>query len=168
MILSLPRGKFPVNRQSLLLFLAGPVFMGALSLLAWMLLGGGVIRAPQRIEFVIPEGTAARVQAGQAVPSIPAKSVFIVGDVLALRNDDVSNHQMGPFWIPARTTITIPLDRASTFNYLCTIHPSGYIGLEVRPRDSLLLTLIPTLGLGLPIGAALVIIVRVMARLDTA
>jgi hypothetical protein len=165
MILSLPRRNFPVNRQSLLLFLTGPAFMGALSLLAWLLLGGGVIRAPQRIEFVIPEGAAARVRAGEAVPSIPAKAVFVAGDVLALRNDDTANHQVGPFWIPAKTTITVPLERASTFKYLCTIHPSGYIGLEVRPRDSLRLTVIPTLGLGLPMGAALVIIARVMARL---
>ena len=142
--------------------------MGAISLLAWVVLGGGVMRAPQRIEFVIPTGTAERVKAGEAVPSIPAKSVFIVGDVLALRNEDDANHQMGPFWIPARTTITIPLDRASTFNYVCTIHPSGYIGLEVRPRDSLFLTLVPTLGLGLPIGVALMIIGHVLARLDAA
>ncbi len=141
--------------------------MGALSFLAWLVVGGGVLRAPERIEYVIPEGTAARVQAGEAVPSIPTKSVFIVGDVLALRNEDVTNHQIGPFWIPAKTTLTIPLERASNYNYLCTIHPSGYIGLEVRPSDSLLLTLIPTLGLGLPMGAAFAIIARVLARLDT-
>ncbi|MBI4790274.1 MAG: hypothetical protein HY782_24840 [Chloroflexi bacterium] len=154
-----------MNRKSLLLFLAGPAFMGALSLLAWVMLGGGVLRPPQRIEFVIPDGAAERVQAGQAIPSIPAKAVFVVGDVLALRNDDRVNHQMGPFWMPARTTLTIPLDRESTFNYLCTIHPSGYIGLQVRPQNSLLLALIPTFGFGVPISALLLFIARIMAKL---
>ena len=158
-------GQSAVNRQSLILFLAGPVFMGALSVLAWVVVGGGVIRPPQRVEFVIPDGTAERIKAGQPIPSIPAKAIFVFGDVLALRNEDQVNHQMGPFWIPARTTIAIPLDRQSTFNYLCTIHPSGYIGLEVRPQDGLLLTLVPTFGLGLPIGAVLFLIVRVMTRL---
>ncbi len=165
MILSLPR-RFLANRQSLLLFLAGPLLMGAISLFAWVLLGGGVLRPPQRIEFVIPEGTAVRVKAGEAVPSIPAKSIFVVGDVLALRNEDDANHQMGPFWIPAKTAITIPLDRVSTFNYVCTIHPSGFIGLEVRPRDSLLLVLVPTLGLGLPLGGVLSLVIRIASRLE--
>ena len=36
---------------------------------------------PQRIELVIPAGTAQRVSAGQQVPSIPAKMEFIQGDV---------------------------------------------------------------------------------------
>jgi hypothetical protein len=153
--------------QWLLPFLIGPAVMGAISLSAWVLLSGGILRPPQRIEFVIPAGAAQRIQDGETVPSIPANSVFVVGDVLALRNEDVLNHRMGPFWIPAGTTITIPLDRPSTFNYLCTIHPSGSIGLEVRPRDSLLLTLVPTLVLGLPMGAVLSLIARVLARLDT-
>lgn len=152
----------------LLPFLIGPTVVGALSLSAWAILGGGVLRPSQRIEFVIPAGAAQRVQAGETIPSIPANSVFVVGDVLALRNEDVVNHQMGPFWIPAGTTITIPLDRPSTFNYLCTIHPSGNIGLEVRPSDSLLLTLVPTLVLGLPMGVVLSLILRVVSRLDTA
>lgn len=160
--------KFSITRKTALLFLTGPVFMGALSILAWIVVGGGVLRLPQRIEFLIPQGTSVRIRAGEALPSIPAKSVFIVGDVLALRNEDDVNHQMGPFWIPAKTTLAVPLNQTSTFNYLCTIHPSGYIGLEVRPSNSLLLTLAPTFAMGLPMGMALVIIARVLARLDTA
>jgi len=148
-------------------FLAGPLFIGGISLLAWFILTGGITRGPARIEYIIPAGTAERVAAGEAVPSIPARAVFVVGDVLVFRNQDRVNHQLGPFWIPAGTTLTIPLERPSTLNYLCTIHPSGSIDLEVRPQNSLLLTLVPTLLLGGPLGAVLALVIRVVSRLET-
>ena len=151
----------------LIFFLMGPIFVGVFSVAGWVIYGG-TTRAPGRIEFVIPVGTAERVAAGEAVPSLPAKWVFVAGDVLALRNEDGVNHQLGPFWIPAGTTLTIPLERASTFNYLCTVHPSGSIGLEVQPRNSWTRTLTPTLLLGVPIGAVLAVVVRLAGRLDTA
>jgi hypothetical protein len=158
-----------VHRRDVLIpFLAGPLFVGAVTLIAWFLFTGGITRGPARIEFVIPAGTAERVAAGEAVPSIPAKESFIVGDVLVLRNEDGANHQLGPFWIPAGTTLTIPLERAASFDYVCTIHPSGYFGLEVRPQNSILLTLVPTLLLGIPLGGVISLIVQVMNRLDDA
>ncbi len=158
--------QFSFDTKNLILLLAGPLLIGVISVVSWITVGGGVLRPPQRIEFVIPQGTAQRVQAGEAVPSIPAKSVFVIGDVLVIRNEDVANHQLGPFWIPAKSTLSVPLNQAQSFSYLCTIHPSGSIGLEVRPRDSLLLTFIPTFAMGLPLGIALVIIARVLSRLE--
>jgi len=155
--------RFTINKQSVILFLVGPLVMGVISVLSWAMVGGGVLRQPQRVDFIIPQGTAELVKQGQAVPSIPAKWIFVQGDVLAIRNDDVVNHELGPFWIPSQTTLNVPLDKAESYSYLCTAHPSGAIGLEVRPRDSLLMTLIPTLAMGLPMGIALVIIGRVLS-----
>lgn len=155
------------KRAWLILFLLGPIFVGAFSVAGWVIYGG-TTRAPGRIEYVIPAGTAERVAAGEAVPSIPAKWVLVAGDVLALRNEDGVNHQLGPFWIPAGTTLTIPLERASTFSYICTIHPSGSVGLEVLPPNSWLRTLVPTLLLGAPLGGVLVVVVCLAGRLDTA
>lgn len=139
--------------------------MGAISVLSWALVGGGILRGPQQVDFVIPLGTAELVKQGQDVPSIPAKWVFVQGDVLAIRNQDVTNHQLGPFWVPSKTTLNVPLDQATSYSYLCTAHPSGAIGLEVRPRDSLLMTLFPTLAYGLPMGLAMAIIGRVLSNL---
>jgi hypothetical protein len=102
------------------------------------------------------------------VASIPAKWVFVAGDELVFRNEDLADHNVGPFWIPAGTTITIPLERASTYSYLCTVHPGGSIGLEVQPRNSWTRTLTPTLLLGVPIGGVLAVVVRLASRLDTA
>ncbi|MBI5030924.1 MAG: hypothetical protein HZB51_10385 [Chloroflexi bacterium] len=158
--------RFSIDAKTCILFLVGPLLIGAISVVSWVTVGGGVLRPPQRIELVLPLGTAERIKAGEAVPSIPAKSVFVQGDVLAIVNQDVVNHELGPFWIPANTTLNVPLDKAQSYSYLCTIHPSGSVGLEVRPRDSLLMTLIPTVVMGVPMGIALVIIARVLSRLD--
>ena len=158
--------RFLINPKTFTLFLVGPLLIGIISIVSWVTVGGGVLRPPQRVEFIIPLGTADRIKAGDAIPSIPAKSIFVQGDVLVIMNQDVVNHELGPFWIPAKTTLNVPLDKAQSYSYLCTIHPSGSIGLEVRPRDSLLLTLIPTLVMGIPLGIALVIITRVLSRLD--
>ena len=46
-------------------------------------------RAPQHIELVIPPGTAEKVAQGEANPALPDKMVFVVGDTLVVRNDDV-------------------------------------------------------------------------------
>ncbi len=160
--------QFLRRREWLVPFLAGPLFIGIISVLGWFIFTGGMTRGPMRIELVIPAGAAKRIAAGEALPGIPAKAIFVAGDVLVLRNEDAVNHQLGPFWIPAGTTLTVPLERPSTLNYLCTIHPSGTIGLEVLPQHSLRLTLIPTLLLGVPLGSILGVIARIMSRLDAA
>lgn len=148
-----------------LVFLTGPLFVGAFSVAGWIMYGG-TTRAATRIEYVIPAGTAQRVAAGESVPSIPSEWVFIVGDVLILRNKDDVDHQLGPFWVPAGSTLTVPMERASTFSYLCTIHPSGSIGFEVLPRNSWVRPLTITLLLGIPIGVVISLAVFVASRLD--
>lgn len=120
--------------------------------LSWVILPSENDRPPQRVELVIPPGTAQRVAAGEAVPSIPANFIFVVGDTLVIRNEDVVDHQIGPFWVPAGTSVSDYLDRPSTLSYFCTIHPSRYIGLEVWPRASLWAQLPTVVILGVSLG----------------
>lgn len=152
--------------QWLVFFMLGPLIIGTISLLAWYILAGGILRGPARIEYVIPRGAAERIAAGETLETIPASATFIVGDELVLNNQDAVNHQVGPFWIPAGSALVIPLDRANDFNYFCSIHPDGSITLLVRPQNSLLLTLLPTLVLGVPIGIGLAVIARVVSGLQ--
>ncbi len=147
--------------------LVGPAITGVFGLIAWMVFSEHLARPPQRIEYVIPLGAAARVAAGEAIPSIPASAVFLVGDVLVVNNQDQADHQLGPFWIPSGTAIAIPFERPSAINYLCTIHPSGSVAFQVRSRDSLERIALPTLLFGLPLGGVLGLITRALARLDT-
>ncbi len=108
-----------------------------LNALVWALLPVENDRPPQRVELVIPRGTAQRVAAGEAVPSIPANIVFVIGDTLVIRNEDEVAHQIGPFWIPAGTSVSQLLGGATSLIYSCTIRPEGVLGLEVWPRVSL-------------------------------
>lgn len=156
-----------IRKYSLfLVFLTGPLFVGAFSVAGWIVYGG-TTRAAMQIEYVIPAGTAERVAAGESVASLPSNWVFIVGDVLVLRNEDDVNHQFGPFWAPAGSTLTVPMQRASAFSYLCSIHPSGSIDLQILPRNSWVRPLTITLLLGVPIGAVISLAVHVASRLDS-
>ncbi len=144
----------------------GIVVAGGLSLASWFLLSDGPTRAPGTIELVIPAGTAARIEAGGAPPSIPSELTFVVGDTLVLRNEDSVQQEMGPFAVPAGGTLRIPLRQASTQTFLCTFHPQGRVGLVVRGRTSPLWILWPTLLLGLPLGAAAGAVVTFLGRLE--
>lgn len=129
-------GRRRLWRWLLAVFGAGLLLSLGLNALVWAILPVENDRAPQRVELVIPRGTAQRVAAGEAVPSIPANFVFVVGDTLVIRNEDEVAHQVGPFWIPAGTSVSQLLGGTTKLTYSCTVRPERSIGLEVRPRIS--------------------------------
>ncbi len=94
-------------------------------------------RPPKTITLVIPAGTAQRVANGEAVPGIPDEMQFVVGDVLAVRNEDSANHQLGPIWVPAGATGSLVLDTADRYSYSCSFVPSQFLGLDVRQPTTL-------------------------------
>jgi hypothetical protein len=94
-------------------------------------------RAPREVELVIPPGTAGHVADGGTVPSIPEEMVFVVGDVLVVRNEDSESHQLGPLWVPAASTARLSLDQPMNYVYNCSFQPSSYMGLEVRTPTTL-------------------------------
>jgi len=89
-------------------------------------------RAPQTMQLVIPEGAAAKVALGEPVPSIPEDMVFVVGDVLEVKNEDTTDHQLGPIWVPAGSTGSLVLEDANKYSYSCSFTPSNYLGIDVR------------------------------------
>lgn len=95
-------------------------------------------RAPQTVRLVIPAGTAARVAAGEAVPSIPAEMTFTLGDVLEVVNQDDVDHQLGPVWVPPGRSATLKMEAAEQYAYACSFQPSRYLGLNVRQPTTLL------------------------------
>lgn len=111
--------------------------------LAWIiseggyyLLNDGTRREPQTIELVIPPGTAEQVAAGQSVQSLPQEMLFVAGDVLVVKNEDVTDHQLGPVWVPSGATSRLSLDQVNTYAYSCSFQPTRYLGLDVRPRTT--------------------------------
>lgn len=93
-----------------------------------------VLREPQRVEIIIPYGTAKQVEEGIANQSIPTDLVFVEGDILIVKNEDTVAHQIGPMWVPPGTSSAMALDQADKYSYECSFQPTKYMGLDVRPR----------------------------------
>ena len=89
-------------------------------------------RAPETIELVIPEGTAEQVFRGESPPTIPEEMTFVIGDVLLVQNQDITDHQLGPLWIPAGSSASLNLDEVNNWVFSCSFQPSSYLGLEVQ------------------------------------
>jgi plastocyanin len=53
------------------------------------------------VEIVVPLGTQERLDRGEDVVVMPAELRFEVGDTLRIRNDDVSDHPVGPYRVRA-------------------------------------------------------------------
>jgi len=112
-------------------------------------------RAPTEVSLVIPSGTSALVAKGESPPSIPEGMKFVVGDTLAVHNNDEVDHQLGPLWIPAGTTASMNLDRNQNFIFACTFQPSSYFGLDVREPVTIWTRLGGVAFSGIPLGAIL-------------
>lgn len=119
-------------RRLAILFLASLVLVFLGSEGAFILQKETYDRAPKVIELVIPPGTADRIAAGQAVPSIPAEMVFVIGDTLVVHNRDSADHVLGPVWVPAGTSASLAMEKASKVVYDCSFRTSRYFGLEVK------------------------------------
>lgn len=110
-------------------------------------------REPQRIELVIPAGTAERVAAGEAPPSIPTNMTFVMGDTLVVVNQDEVDHQLGPLWIPPGTTVSMNLETEENFAFECSFQPSKYLGVDVNAPVTLGTRLQGIFFAGFPLGA---------------
>ncbi|HBY92392.1 MAG: hypothetical protein M5U01_12885 [Ardenticatenaceae bacterium] len=130
----------------------GVVLAWVLSETAFHILSDSDSRAPQRIELVIPAGTAERVAAGESVPSIPPELVFVVGDVLVVKNEDTASHQLGPVWVPPGASASLAMDQANDYSYACTFRPSRSLGLTIRSRATALTRIQAVVMAGPPMG----------------
>ena len=107
-------------------------------------------RPPQRVELVIPPGTAQ--EASQGVALLPEAMTFVAGDVLVVRNQDSTAHTLGELYIPAGSTATLSLDRPENLLVTCSFMPGRTFGLDVREALTLGTRLTGILLAGLPMG----------------
>jgi len=114
-------------------------------------------RAPQVIELVIPQGTAEMVARGETDLSIPENMDFVVGDILRVVNDDNSDHQLGPLWIPAGASASLLLDTAQSFAYDCSFQPSSVFGIDVHNPLTISTRLGGILFSGIPFGVLIAV-----------
>lgn len=110
-------------------------------------------REPQKIELVIPAGTAQEVANGHTPPTIPDDMNFVVGDRLVVVNQDEVDHQLGPLWIPAGTSASLNLDTEENYILECSFQPTKFLGIDVLQPVTLGTRLTGILFAGFPLGA---------------
>ena len=124
-------------------------------------------RAETTHELVIPAGTQERIAAGENALELPPTWSYYADDELILVNQDLVPHRIGPWVVGPNSTFSIILQPPLGGLFLCSLHPSGEISLDVEPRTfDWRLTVAPTLLLGLPLGLLALAGQRAMRLLD--
>jgi hypothetical protein len=122
----------PFIKRFLLILVISTLVMLGISELGYRLLRDDTSRDPETIELIIPEGTADLIARGEPNPTIPEEMIFVVGDILVVKNEDLVDHELGPLWIPAGKSASLKLDQANDYAYSCSFQPSYYFDLTVR------------------------------------
>ena len=81
----------------------------------------------------IPQGTQTLLRSGQGEDLIPAKIHLNLNgqNILVIRNDDIADHTVGPFFIKAGETIRQEFTRAAVFQGKCTIRHGAEVSIIV-------------------------------------
>lgn len=92
-----------------------------------------VAKNPDReLWIVIPQGTYDLVRRGH--DELPDDIRLQVGgrDTLVIRNDDIVDHTIGPFFIRSGETIRQRFTQAAVFQGVCSLNDIGYINIVVE------------------------------------
>ena len=87
---------------------------------------------PVTHEYVIPFGTAQRIEGGELIAIVPQRLDVKVGDTIRIRNDDAFGAQVGIFHVGAGETVTMRFTTPGTLTGACDVHPSGEFTIRVR------------------------------------
>lgn len=144
-------------RRFLFFIALGIVVAIGINELTFFFLKSDAGRGPQRIELLIPAGTADRIAHGEPNPSIPANMVFVAGDTLVVKNQDKVDHTLGPLFIPSGSSATLTLSDANKYAYSCSFEKEKVFGMDVQEPVTAATRLYGILLAGLPLGLMLAI-----------
>ena len=145
-----------IVKRILISLLIGTAIGAALSEITFLFLRE-TARTPKAIVLTIPAGTAEQVARGEQPPTLPENMIFVVGDLLIVKNEDAVDHQIGPLWIPAGASAHLALSTEENLAYECSFQTSKYIGLDVREPVTFGTRLYGILFAGLPLGVLIAI-----------
>lgn len=151
----------PYVIRFLIVAAASLVFVVAFNEFSYLTQREAYDRAPETVELVIPAGTAERIERGESVPAIPQEMVFVLGDVLEVKNEDDVPHQLGPVWVPPGTTGKLVMEQSEKLSIQCSFAASRYLGLDVR-QPITLTTRLTALGISFPTTAILIFLYSVL------
>lgn len=95
--------------------------MVAIVLLATTAACGGGDDDAQVHEFVVPAGTADRIEAGETVAVMPAELEFKVGDTIRIRNEDDVDQPVGPYFVSAGTEFELEYGAPGRYEGYCAL-----------------------------------------------
>ncbi len=142
--------------------------LGAFALsLGLNLIWWGLLRPdppPEVTEFVIEPGTAEAIANGQPA-FVPNSIQLLSGGYLLVRNNDYVPHQIAGVTLqPGEVAeIDAPSDNGQL---TCTIHPSGYLGVQLKEKPPITTMLGPTAILTAMLGIPLGVIMRISQALQ--
>ena len=82
-------------------------------------------------DYLIPAGTAERIDAGERIDILPAELEVSVGETIRIVNDDNRGHVVGVFYVGAGETLTQTFTAPGQLTGECTVHSSGVFTLTV-------------------------------------
>lgn len=88
--------------------------------------------ATRSIDIVVPDGTRARMEAGEEIVLFPRRLEVGVGDRIVITNDDAASHQVGPYVVGSGQQIVQIFSSPGIIEGICTLHPSGEVTIVVR------------------------------------
>jgi hypothetical protein len=141
-----------IVRRMLISMLLGIVAGVGINELTFPFVKSEAERAPQRVELVIPAGTAEKVARGESIPALPDNMIFVLGDTLVVKNEDVVNHYFGPLFIPPGASASLTLSQADNLAITCSFEPTKYLGLDVREAVTVSTRLYAIFIAGIPLG----------------
>jgi len=82
-------------------------------------------------DYVIPLGAGVALDEGTPLEILPAHFDANVGETIQIVNDDDRGHAVGPWFVPAGSTLRQTFSSAGEFIGACTVHPSGEIVVTI-------------------------------------
>jgi hypothetical protein len=148
-----------------LAWIAGALLFGWTLAIVWWAVLSPEAREEITNELVIPAGTAESIARGSSAAFVPGEIALRPGSRLFVVNNDTSEHTIGNAIIPpgAVAELTAPADGEG---FYCTIHPSGFLGIDITQRPHFLTTVVPALLIGVPLGLMSAAAAWVGRRLD--
>lgn len=84
------------------------------------------------VRYVIPAGTAERLEAGETVDVLPQRIDLRTQDTLIIVNDDDDTFAVGGLSVAGEQTMTYRFSKPGTYSGACQLHPGGNVDIVVQ------------------------------------